>query len=440
MRHVDGDPRHVLAHDVEHGIAGGGIKIVRAVERAGSGEQTQMIGAARQQPVEHHLVEALRRSQSIGNPLQRILVEIETGRAEGQIEIGDHHVALERRGDGEGGVVADGARAGAAFSADKGNDLTHRPRLRIGVDGRNALDDLHHLDRGHDIFADAAAQELAIEQHVVDMADGNDLGAGIADLGETVEFAQHVRAVEQGFDDDQVGRRRVAIEGDRRLDPAHLHRNVRLGQAPVLRRLLNHRGRVLVLAKGLDVDARNGPARGASAEASCARSKACSLSAVELSEYAASPITALPRSGSTSLALACSEGAAFGDGRLDPFDVFAPHHVAAFAWTRRLAARTEQVPWIGDRSGKIALGRAAHVGPRHVLRIAADILRPVRAIGRLGDELEIRQPHGRRRIAIAEIRLERDRARDRCRRCATPCAPGRKRAWPPSRWGRPTAP
>ena len=37
------------------------------------------------------------------------------------------------------------------------------------------------------------------------MADGNDLGAGIANLGETIKFAQHIRAVEQRFDNDQIG-------------------------------------------------------------------------------------------------------------------------------------------------------------------------------------------------------------------------------------------
>ena len=130
--------------------------------------------------------------------------------------------------------MADGAGAGATFSSDKGNDLTHRPRLRIGVDSRNALDHLRHRDWGHDILANSAAQDLTVEQYVVNMTDGNDLSAGIADLGETVEFPQHVCAVEQRLDDDQVGRRRVAIESYCRLDPAHLHRKVRLGQAPVL--------------------------------------------------------------------------------------------------------------------------------------------------------------------------------------------------------------
>ena len=95
-----------------------------------------------------------------------------------------------------------------------------------------------------------------------------------------------------------------------------------------------------------------------------------------------------------------------------PCDVFAPHHVAALAGSLRLAARMQQVLRVGDHRRKIALGGAAHVGPGHVLRVAADILRPIRAIGRarrsLGDRTTAR---GAAWIAIAEIGLERDRAR-----------------------------
>ncbi len=43
MRQVDGNPRHILAHDAEHGLAGFRLGIVRTVERAGSGEQAQMV-------------------------------------------------------------------------------------------------------------------------------------------------------------------------------------------------------------------------------------------------------------------------------------------------------------------------------------------------------------------------------------------------------------
>ena len=158
--------------------------------------------------------------------------------------------------------MADGARARAALGADKGDDLPDRAGLRIGIDVGDAVDDLQHLDRRHDIFAHPPAQQLAVQQHVVDMADGHDLGARIADLGETVEIAEHLLAVEQRFDDDQIGRRGVAVEGDRRLHAAHLHRDMRLGEPPVLASPLDHRGGVLVFAKRLDVDARDRPRAG----------------------------------------------------------------------------------------------------------------------------------------------------------------------------------
>ncbi len=68
-----------------------------------------MVGAARQEPVEHERIETMRRSKRIGDSLYRVLVEIETGRTEGEIEIGDHNLALEPRGDGKGCVVANRA-------------------------------------------------------------------------------------------------------------------------------------------------------------------------------------------------------------------------------------------------------------------------------------------------------------------------------------------
>jgi hypothetical protein len=131
-------------------------------------------------------------------------------------------------------------------------------RLRVAIDGRDGLHDLRRLDGGQDIFADAAAQELAIEQHVVDLANGDDLAAGIADLCEPVEVAKHVIPVEQGFDDDQVRSGGVLVEGDGRLHASHLHRDMGSCEPPVLGRFLDHRSGVLVLAKGLDVDARDG--------------------------------------------------------------------------------------------------------------------------------------------------------------------------------------
>ena len=93
-----------------------------------------MLGALRQQAVEQHLVEPLRARQRVGDALHRILVEIEAGGAEGQIEIGDDDVGLQDLRQRPGRVVADRRRADAALGADEGVDVADGLGLGIVVE------------------------------------------------------------------------------------------------------------------------------------------------------------------------------------------------------------------------------------------------------------------------------------------------------------------
>ncbi len=189
--------------------------------------------------------------------MHRILVEIETGGAERQIEVGNHHLVAQGRGDGEGDVVANGARPGTTLGADKGHDPAEGRRFGVGMDGGEAIDELRHAERRHDIVAHAAPQQLAIEQDVVDMADGDDLGGRIADLGEAIEIREHLVAVEERLDDEEA-RGWGFVEGHHRgLNPAHAHRHIGLGKTPVGRGVADHGGGVLVLAEGDNIDTRD---------------------------------------------------------------------------------------------------------------------------------------------------------------------------------------
>src|SRR5665648_327201 len=85
---------------------------------------------------------------------------------------------------------------------------------------------------------------------------------------------------------------------------------------------------------------------------------------------------------------------ALGDGRFAG-DIFAPDGVAPLARTRRLGARIKEILRVRDRGGEVLLRGAAHVRPGQVLRIARDVLRPIRAVGALGDIFEIREAQGR---------------------------------------------
>ena len=111
----------------------------------------------------------------------------------GHVEVGEDHVGAEQARHRPGDVVGDRGGADAALGADEGVDLAELLGAGVAVDARDRRDDRHHVDRRHQIFGDAALQELAIEPHVVGMADHHDLGAGVADLGEAVERARSAR-------------------------------------------------------------------------------------------------------------------------------------------------------------------------------------------------------------------------------------------------------
>src|SRR4029078_11217121 len=116
---------------------------------------------------------------------------------------------------------------------------------------------MYHLDQRHHIFADAAAHELAVEHHVVDVTNDNHFGTRIADLRKPVELADNFLSSVQRFNNDQIRRGGIAIKGVRRLHSAHLHCHMRLAEPSILRRLLDCDGGRLILAKSLNVDTRN---------------------------------------------------------------------------------------------------------------------------------------------------------------------------------------
>ena len=83
-------------------------------------------------------------------PLRRVLIVVEAGGAEREVEIGDHGIQREIARDRPGHVVRDGGRADAALGADDGDDAADglgfrrrkQPADRAhhveGVDRRNA--------------------------------------------------------------------------------------------------------------------------------------------------------------------------------------------------------------------------------------------------------------------------------------------------------------
>ena len=134
-----------------------------------------------------------------------------------------------------------------------------RPRLRVGrrdIELRQRAQHVERAERRDQIFADAAADQVAIELDVVDMADDDDLGAGVAAFRQRIEMADQRRRIGDGFQHDDVGRRRGAEGLDRGGRAAHLDAGMGLVHAPVGDGRLHGGGDARRLAEGLDRDAR----------------------------------------------------------------------------------------------------------------------------------------------------------------------------------------
>ena len=95
VRQINGNERNVLAHDIDDQLASIGRNIVVAVEHDRSGEDREMLRTLRQQTVEQLIIEPFRSRERFRDALHRILIEIEPGRAEGEIEIGDRDIGFQ---------------------------------------------------------------------------------------------------------------------------------------------------------------------------------------------------------------------------------------------------------------------------------------------------------------------------------------------------------
>src|SRR6185312_7725604 len=132
-----------------------------------------------------------------------------------------------------GDVVGDGGGTDATFGADHGDDAADRFRLGCREQVADRAHDVDRGDRRDDVVADATANQLAVQGNVVDAADYDHAGTGIADGGELIEPGQDV-AADVGLEHDHVRRRRSVIGLDGGGHAAHLDLQMCLAEPAVL--------------------------------------------------------------------------------------------------------------------------------------------------------------------------------------------------------------
>ena len=181
MRDVEHDAGHRGAQRIEDRIERLGAEIVDPVERRRRRQQAEVVGAFRQQAVDEGGIDPVGREHRVGDALRRVLIVVEAGGAEGEVEIGDDGIERQIARDRPGDVVGDGGGADAALGADDGDDAADRLGFRRREQAADRAHDVDGADRRDHVVADAAADQLAIEHDVVDAADHDHAGAGVAD-------------------------------------------------------------------------------------------------------------------------------------------------------------------------------------------------------------------------------------------------------------------
>ena len=245
-------PGRPLVGNVEHDAGGGhaqriedrieGVRaeIIDLFERRRRRQQAEAVGAFRQQALHQGAVGPVLLEHRIGDALDRILVVVEAGGAERQIEVDDDGIQRQIARDRPGHVVCDGGGADAALGADDRDDPADGDLFRRGEQAADRPHHVERLDRAEDVVADAAADQFAVGRDITGAADHDDPGAGVANGCEFIEAGEHVAGA-FGLQHDHVRRRRLVIGVDGGGDTAHVNRQMGLVEAAVFARRF-HRG------------------------------------------------------------------------------------------------------------------------------------------------------------------------------------------------------
>ncbi len=254
VEHHERRGRTDLAGDL---LVGFGGEVVVLVQRGRGGKQAEPLVAADHHPLQQHRIQTVGLVERVGHALQRVLIEVEPGGAESQVEVDHHRVRLHPLGEGVGEVVGDGRRARTALDAHEGHLPAGEGRGRVAVEGGDGADQLQRLQRRGQVFRNAPPHQIAIEGDVVGRPNDDHLGAGIADLRQLIEQADQHFAGFDALDHHQRGGGLVLIElhGGRQAPGPHHGRGSR--QAPIATCLVDQRRGRGFVAEHVDGDARD---------------------------------------------------------------------------------------------------------------------------------------------------------------------------------------
>src|SRR6185312_14857911 len=138
--------------------------------------------------------------------LHWILIVVETGCAEREVEIYNDGVEREIACDGPGDVMRHGGRTDPAFRADDRDHSADGHCLGCGEQAANRPHDIKGIDRSNDVIVDTAPHQFAIGRDIVLAADDDHTCSGIAHGCKLIETSKNI-ATTVGLQNDDDWRR-----------------------------------------------------------------------------------------------------------------------------------------------------------------------------------------------------------------------------------------
>ena len=107
MRKVEHDERRGASDSLKHFFENIWLVFVDVIQCGRSGEQTKAFCAPRCHAIEERRVKAIWLVQSVNDPLNRVLIEVQPRRSKCKIKVCDNSVHLDLFGEREGDVVCE---------------------------------------------------------------------------------------------------------------------------------------------------------------------------------------------------------------------------------------------------------------------------------------------------------------------------------------------
>ena len=223
---------------------------------AGAASRLKMVAALGEQTVHQHGVDAFRGEHRLGDALGRVLIVIQPGGSEREIEIGDDRGHLGHGRQAPRQIMSDCRGSDFTLGADDGDHPPKRLGARHVEQLGHRLDEVDDAKRGHQIFADSAKNELPIENDVVELAKNDNLRSGVTILGQLLELLEERLPAYGSLEDDHVRRRRALISFNRSRRAAHVQLHMRLGHSAIGNRRADDGGDVWRFSQNTWIDTR----------------------------------------------------------------------------------------------------------------------------------------------------------------------------------------